>query len=104
MLSPGHASSMARRGAVPLERLAELPLITAPVGTSTYEQLAVALAAIGEVLTPVIETDHRDTIVPLVRAGAGAAWVLPRAVAEATAFLPGLVLAGTPPPSPARSG
>jgi LysR family carnitine catabolism transcriptional activator len=84
VLSPGHASSMARRGAVPLERLAELPLITAPVGTSTYEQLAVALAAIGEVLTPAIETDHRDTIVPLVRAGAGAA-VLPRAVAEATA-------------------
>lgn len=84
VLSPGHASSLARRGAVPLARLAELPLITAPAGASTHEQLAVALAAIGERLDPVIETDHRDTIVPLVQAGAGAA-VLPRAVAEATA-------------------
>jgi len=84
VLSPGHASSLARREAIPLERLAELPLITAPAGASTHEQLAVALAAIGEELAPVIVTDHRDTIVPLVHAGAGAA-VLPRAVAEATA-------------------
>jgi DNA-binding transcriptional LysR family regulator len=83
VLSPGHARSLARRGRVPLARLAELPLITAPEGAASHEQLARALAAAGSDLEPVIVTDHRDSIVPLVMAGAGAA-VLPRGIAEAT--------------------
>jgi len=83
VLSPGHARSLARRGRVPIERLAELPLITAPEGASSHEQLARALAAGGAELEPVVVTDHRDSIVPLVQAGAGAA-VLPRGIAEAT--------------------
>lgn len=83
VLSPGHARSLSRDGRVPLERLAELPLITAPEGASSHAQLAQALAAIGVELDPVIVTDHRDSITALVTAGAGAA-VLPRPIAEAT--------------------
>jgi DNA-binding transcriptional LysR family regulator len=83
VLSPGHARSLGRTGRVPLERLAELPLITAPEGASSHAQLAQALAAVGVDLDPVIVSDHRDSIVPLVQAGAGAA-VLPRSIAEAT--------------------
>lgn len=83
VLSAGHAAAYERKGAIPIERLADLPLITAPEGASTHTQLAAALDAIGVMLVPGIVTDHRDTIVPLVLAGAGAA-VLPRAVAETT--------------------
>jgi DNA-binding transcriptional LysR family regulator len=83
VLSPGHARSLARDGRVPLERLAELPLITAPEGASSHVQLARALADVGAELDPVIVTDHRDSITALVTAGAGAA-VLPRSIAEAT--------------------
>lgn len=82
VLSPGHARSLARRGAIPVERLAALPLITAPEGASTHRELALALAAVDVDLLPAVVTDHRESIVPLVLAGAGAA-VLPRAVAEA---------------------
>ena len=83
VLSPGHARSLARDGSVPIERLAELPLITAPEGASSHAQLARALATVGAELEPVIVTDHRDSITALVTAGAGAA-VLPRSIAEAT--------------------
>jgi DNA-binding transcriptional LysR family regulator len=83
VLSPGHARSLAKDGRVPLDRLAELPLITAPEGASSHAQLAQALANVGADLEPVIVTDHRDSITPLVTAGAGAA-VLPRSIAEAT--------------------
>jgi DNA-binding transcriptional LysR family regulator len=83
VLSPGHARSLAVDGSVPLERLAELPLITAPEGAASHAQLARALADVGAELEPVIVTDHRDSITALVTAGAGAA-VLPRSIAEAT--------------------
>ena len=83
VLSPGHARSLARDGRVPLERLAELPLITAPERASSHAQLAQALDAVGAVLEPVVVSDHRDAITSLVLAGAGAA-VLPRSIAEAT--------------------
>jgi DNA-binding transcriptional LysR family regulator len=84
VLSPGHARSLGgATGRVPIARLGELPLITAPEGASSHAQLAEALATVGIDLEPVIVTDHRDSIGPLVQAGAGAA-VLPRSIAEAT--------------------
>jgi DNA-binding transcriptional LysR family regulator len=83
VLSRGHARSLARDRRMPVERLAELPLITAPEGASSHAQLAQALGAIDVDLEPVIVTDHRDSITALVEAGAGAA-VLPRSIAEST--------------------
>lgn len=68
-------------------RLAAFPLITTPPGTSTRRLLSTALAgrrpggtepALGVV------TDHREAIVPLVLAGAGAA-LLPEPLARAAA-------------------
>lgn len=69
-------------GPVRLEDLADYPLISAPRGTPTARQLEEALAAAGVAWDPAVETDHRDSIVPLVAAGAGAA-VVPRGLAEA---------------------
>jgi DNA-binding transcriptional LysR family regulator len=61
--------------------LAQLAIIAQPVGTSTRALLDGVLAAVGETANVVVETDHRDAVVPLVLAGAGAA-LLPRAMAE----------------------
>ena len=61
--------------------LAQLAIIAQPVGTSTRALLDGLLAAVGETANVVVETDHRDAVVPLVLAGAGAA-LLPRAMAE----------------------
>lgn len=55
--------------------LAELPIITAPVGTSTRLQLDEAFAAARRTPRIAVETDHREAIINLVAAGAGVALV-----------------------------
>lgn len=82
VLSRGHAATHAPDGAIAVTALADLPLVTAPAQTASYLQLEAALAERGRVLRSAVETVHRDTIVALVHAGAGAA-VVPRGVAEA---------------------
>jgi DNA-binding transcriptional LysR family regulator len=67
-----------------LSQLAELPLVTSPVGTSTRHLIEAALADIGRAARVVVETDQREAIVPLVISGAGVA-VLPTRQAEAAA-------------------
>ncbi len=58
--------------------LAKQPLITTPTSTATRRQVDEAFAAAGAAMKIAVETDHRESIVPLVTAGAGIA-ILPRA-------------------------
>jgi DNA-binding transcriptional LysR family regulator len=96
VLSRGHAATHAPDGAIAVTALADLPLVTAPAQTASYLQLEAALAERGRVLRSAVETVHRDTIVALVHAGAGAA-VVPRGVAEADRRS-GVVVAELDPP------
>jgi LysR family transcriptional regulator, carnitine catabolism transcriptional activator len=67
-------------GPLTLATLAGLPMVTTPPGTSTRRQVDDAFAAQGLAADVVVETDHREAIVPLVAAGAGVA-LLPRSLA-----------------------
>lgn len=82
VLPPGTALRSAR--SLPVARLAEFPLITSPRGTSSRRLLAAALRQADPDADPTIGvvTEHREAIVPLVMAGAGAA-VLPEPLARA---------------------
>ncbi|HEX4866228.1 MAG TPA: LysR substrate-binding domain-containing protein [Acidimicrobiales bacterium] len=71
VLPPGTA--VPTRGRFPIARFAEMPLLTTPAGTSTRRLVDEALARAGTEATVAVETDHREAIVPLVLAGAGAA-------------------------------
>ncbi len=73
-----------RGRALPIRTLARQAFVTTPPGTSTRRQIDEALAAVGLVVEVAVETDHREAIGPLVRAGAGVA-ILPRALAEEAA-------------------
>ena len=55
--------------------LADLPLVTTPPGTSTRRALDQVLATIGREPRVAVETELRESVVPLVLAGAGAALV-----------------------------
>ncbi|HVN51594.1 MAG TPA: LysR substrate-binding domain-containing protein [Acidimicrobiales bacterium] len=55
--------------------LAELPLVTTPPGTSTRIALDQVLATIGRRPEVAVETELRESVVPLVLSGAGAAFV-----------------------------
>jgi DNA-binding transcriptional LysR family regulator len=70
----------------PLSRaaLAELPLVSAPAGTSTRRQLEEVYAAIGRSPRVVVETEHREAVTALVASGAGVALV-PRPAVPPTA-------------------
>jgi DNA-binding transcriptional LysR family regulator len=96
VLPPGTAIPRSR--ALPVGRLAQLPLITSPRGTSSRRLLADALRQADPDSDPSIGvvTEHREAIVPLVMAGAGAA-VLPEPLARAAAAL-GAVVAPLSPP------
>ena len=96
VLPPGTAIPRSR--ALPVGRLAQLPLITSPRGTSSRRLLADALRQADPDTDPSIGvvTEHREAIVPLVMAGAGAA-VLPEPLARAAAAL-GAVVAPLSPP------
>ena len=78
----GYATSL------PATKLAAFPLITTPRGTSTRRLLATALRDRDPDSDPAIGvvTEHREAIIPLVMAGAGAA-VLPEPLARSAAAL-----------------
>jgi DNA-binding transcriptional LysR family regulator len=77
-------------GALALADLAALPLVTTPPGTSTRRQIEDAFGTAGLSPNVAVETDHREAIAAMVRAGAGVA-ILPEPVARATR-LPGAVV------------
>jgi LysR family carnitine catabolism transcriptional activator len=79
---PGTA--LDRGGRLPVGRLATMPLVTAPVGTSTRRLLDDALADAAIVPTVAVETGQREALIPLVLAGAGTSF-LPPALAHAAA-------------------
>lgn len=78
--------------------LASFPLITTPMGTSSRRLLAAALRGNDSGDDPAIGviTEHREAIVPLVMAGAGAA-ILPEPLARAAAVLGATVAPLVPP-------
>ena len=57
--------------ALSLQALARLPLVTTPRGTSTRRQIDEAFSAAGVEATLAVETDHRESIIAMVLAGAG---------------------------------
>lgn len=61
--------------------LAQTPLVVSPPGTSTRILLEEALAAVGVTPQIAVETAARESLIPLVLAGAGAA-LLPAALAR----------------------
>lgn len=80
----------------PLRRLGELSLIATPPGTSSRARLDDALAAGGVAAARIaVETGHREALVGLVLAGAGAAF-LPEPMAAQAAHFGATVVATTP--------
>ncbi|MCU1455305.1 MAG: cynR3 [Acidimicrobiales bacterium] len=79
VLPPGTVVPSGRR--LPIARLAGVPLITTPTGTSTRRLVSDALAAAGIAAEIAVESDHREAIVPLVLAGAGGS-LLPEPLAR----------------------
>lgn len=73
------------RGVVRIEDLADTPLVTSPVGTSTRRLVTEAFAAVNLEPRIAVETEQREAILPHVIAGAGIAFVpagLARTAAE----------------------
>lgn len=70
-----------RSGDVPLARLAEFPIVTTPVGTSTRDLIDAAFAQVGLRARVAVETSNREALLPLVAAGAGVTF-LPSPLAE----------------------
>ncbi len=66
-----------------LADVAGLALVTTPVGTSTRRVVSDAMAAVGLEPRVAVETDHRESLIPLVLAGAGVAVVPDSLVASA---------------------
>ncbi|MUL41957.1 LysR family transcriptional regulator [Streptomonospora sp. PA3] len=81
---------------MPLQKLAELDLVTTPSGTTTRSALDSALALTGTSPRIAVETTHRAAIVPLVIAGAGAT-LLPHRLAMEAAGLGAVVVSLAPP-------
>jgi LysR family transcriptional regulator, carnitine catabolism transcriptional activator len=83
--------TLAPRGAIGIDRLAEFSLVTSPEGTSTRRLLDDACASAGVTPQIAVVTAQREAILPLVLAGAGAT-LLARPLAE-TARRLGAVIA-----------
>ncbi|GAA1785296.1 LysR family transcriptional regulator [Streptomonospora arabica] len=81
---------------MPLQKLAELDLVTTPSGTTTRSALDSALALSGTPPRIAVETTHRAAIVPLVLAGAGAT-LLPHRLAMEAARGGAVVVSVAPP-------
>ncbi|HEU0256572.1 MAG TPA: LysR family transcriptional regulator [Microbacteriaceae bacterium] len=79
-----------------LGELARLEWVAAPEGTSTRNLLEEALRTLGVTPRIAVETPHRDAIIPLVLAGAGAT-LLPETHAE-DARAQGALIRATDPP------
>ncbi len=71
----GGSSDGSPEAPLSVARLAELSMVTTPPGTSTRLALEQALAPSGRAPQIAVETDLRESLVPLVLAGAGAALV-----------------------------
>ncbi len=69
-----------------LQLLATIPLVAAPVGSSTRGLLDDALRSVGVTARVMVEVAQREALLPLIAAGAGAA-LLPRPLAEFAATL-----------------
>jgi DNA-binding transcriptional LysR family regulator len=80
--APGTRLDRDRR--LPIRRLATMPLIATPPGTSTRRLIDDALAAAGVEPTVAVETGHREALLPLVLAGAGTTF-LPEQLAHLAA-------------------
>ena len=95
VLPPG--TELGASGRITVGRLATFPLITSPQGTSSRRLLATALREADDVGDPTVGvvTEHREAIVPLVVAGAGAS-VLPEPVARAAEALGAVVAPVSP--------
>jgi len=89
-------------GRLPVRRLAEMPLITTPVGTATRRLLDDACAAAGVSPTVAVETGHREALLPLVLAGAGTTFLPSPRARIATAE--GAVVASVDPPLDRKIG
>lgn len=74
------------RQRIRLDRLAGLPLVLSPPGSSQREIVEMALAAAGVVPQVAVETAQREALIPLVLAGAGTTF-LPTRLAEAAGRL-----------------
>ena len=83
-------------------RLAGMPLVTTPAGTSTRRLLDQALASAAVTTRVAVETGQREAIIPLVLAGAGTSF-LPASFA-AEAGRQGAVVATLDPPLHRRIG
>jgi LysR family transcriptional regulator, carnitine catabolism transcriptional activator len=94
ILPPGSTPT----GGDPLEalELGEIPLVVAPIGTSTRRLLDQQLGEWGRPPTLAVVSAQREAILPLVVAGAGAALV-PEAVALIAEKLGAVVARPTPP-------
>ncbi len=71
-------------GRLPVGRLAGMPLVATPAGTSTRDLLDRALADASVAPLIAVETSQREAIAPLVLGGAGTSF-LPRPMADALA-------------------
>ncbi len=71
---------------LPVAELARFPLVAAPLGTATRDQLEEAFAAAGVTPDIAVVASQREAILPLVLAGAGAT-LFPRPLAEQAARL-----------------
>ncbi|MGI9033859.1 MAG: LysR family transcriptional regulator [Acidimicrobiales bacterium] len=91
---PGTVLPRGRR--LRLQRLAGMPLVTTPPGTSTRRLVDEAFACAGLSANVAVETAHRDAVVALVLAGAGAAFV-PESTARAAEAAGAAVAAIDPP-------
>jgi DNA-binding transcriptional LysR family regulator len=81
---------------MPVEQLGAVPLIATPAGTSTRRLVEESLHRAGIEPVIAVESDHREAMVPLVLAGAGAA-LLPEPLAR-IAHEQGAVTARLDPP------
>jgi len=69
-----------------LDRLAGVPLVLSPIGTSMRDVVEAALAEVGVTPEVAVETAQRDALIPLVLAGAGTTF-LPATLARAAGHL-----------------
>lgn len=76
---------------ITVPQLASFPLVTAPTGTATRNQLDEAFAGAGTVPHVAVTTAQREAILPLVLAGAGAT-LFPGPLAEEAAALGAVVV------------
>jgi LysR family carnitine catabolism transcriptional activator len=79
---PDGATGGGARRTLRLERLAGMPLVLSPAGTSVREVVEAAARDAGVVPTIAVEAAQRDALIPLVLAGAGTTF-LPAALARA---------------------